>query len=235
MTPEGRIIVAYDGMSTPEAAALAKRLNGRAARIKLGKEFFTACGPQGARAVAESGLDLFLDLKFHDIPNTVAGAVRAAAPLRAKLLTVHAAGGPAMIRAAADAAAEAGATRPALLAVTMLTSLDDADAKAIGFAASTADMVVRLAKLAIDAGADGLVCSPREVARLRVELGETALLVCPGVRPAWAAKGDQKRVMTPGDAIRAGANYLVIGRPITQAAEPADAAQRIAEEIAAAT
>ncbi|MFC7332449.1 orotidine-5'-phosphate decarboxylase [Rhodocista pekingensis] len=242
MTPEtrsaraDRIFVALD---TPEVAAarqLAGRLAGTVGGLKLGLEFFVACGPDGIRAVTEgTGLPLFLDLKFHDIPNTVAGAVRSAVPLRPAFLTVHASGGRAMLRAAADAAAEEaerlGVPRPKLLAVTVLTSLGADDLAAVGQAGPVEDQVARLAELTAEAGIDGAVCSPAEVAPLRRRLDPGFTLMVPGIRPAWAAAGDQKRVMTPAEAVAAGADHLVIGRPITAAADPAEAARRIGTEL----
>lgn len=237
MQPTDRIFVAID---TPEAAParrLAESLRGLVGGVKLGLEFFVANGPAGVRAVTDRlDMPLFLDLKLHDIPNTVAGAVRAAVALRPAFLTIHAAGGPAMLHAAeeaaADEAARLGVARPKLLAVTVLTSLDAGDLDAVGQAGPVAAQVERLARLAVGACVDGVVCSPAEVAGLRAALGPDAVLMVPGIRPAWAAANDQKRVMTPGDAIAAGADHLVIGRPITGAADPAAAARRIAEELA---
>lgn len=226
------IFVAIDKPDTDAAAALAATLSGTVGGLKLGLEFFCAAGPAGIRAVAGAGgLPLFLDLKLHDIPNTVAGAVRSVLPLAPALLTIHAGGGPAMIRAAADAAAEAGAERPKILAVTVLTSLDPADLAAVGQDADPAAQVLRLARVARDNGADGVVCSPLEVAALRADLGDDFLLVVPGIRPAGSAKGDQKRVMTPAEAMHAGASHLVIGRPITGAPDPAAAAREIAASL----
>lgn len=198
--------------------------------IKLGLEFFLANGAAGYRAIA--GQPVFLDLKLHDIPNTVAGGVRAVLPLAPRLLTLHAAGGAAMIAAARQAADAAGAARPLLLAVTVLTSLDAAALTAIGVTASPAEQVVRLAKLAVAAGADGIVCSPLEVAAVRAALGPGPKLVVPGIRPAGAAAGDQARVMTPVEAVSAGADWIVVGRPITGATDPAIAAAAISAEIA---
>lgn len=232
LRPTERIFVALDTPDAPAAAALARQLAGRVGGIKLGKEFFTACGPDGVRTVSAAGVPLFLDLKFHDIPNTVAGAVRAALPLSPAILNVHAAGGAAMMRAARDAADAADGPKPMLIAVTVLTSLGDEDLRQIGVESSAAEQVVRLARLAQDCGLDGVVCSAREIAPIRAACGADFKLIVPGIRPAWAAKGDQKRVMTPADAIRAGADYLVIGRPITGAEDPLAAADRIAAELA---
>lgn len=221
---------ALDTTDAGRAVALAGSLAGLVGGIKLGLEFFTATGPSGVQEVAASGLPLFLDLKFHDIPNTVAGAIRGIAPLKPALATIHASGGAEMIRRAADAARDhAPGTR--ILAVTILTSLDQAGMTAIGYGGTLADQVKRLAGLAIENGADGLVCSPHEVKALRTLVGPGPLLVVPGIRPAWAESGDQKRVMTPAQARNEGADILVIGRPITAAADPAEAARRIAGEL----
>jgi orotidine-5'-phosphate decarboxylase len=232
--PEGRVLVALDTTDLARAQALARGLLGAVAGIKIGLELYSARGIEGVRALAEIGLPLFLDLKFHDIPNTVASAVRAALPLAPFLLTLHASGGPAMLRAAAEVAAEAGAARPRLLAVTVLTSLDDRDLRLVGQAGPVASQVLRLAETAQGAGIDGAVCSPREVALLRAKCGPGFLLVVPGIRPEWAAAQDQKRVMTPAEAVAAGADYLVVGRPITAAPSPREAAERIAAELAGA-
>jgi len=229
-----RILCAIDTRDADEAVLLADLLKGEIGGVKLGKEFFTAQGPQGVRQVAARGMKVFLDLKYHDIPNTVAGAVRAAADLGVAMLTVHASGGAAMLRAAAEAAAEAGPQRPIVLAVTVLTSLDDGDLAAVGQSGPVAAQVERLARLAHASGADGVICSPHEVARLRAALGPGFRLVVPGVRPAASGAGDQKRVMTPGQAIAAGADALVIGRPITTAGDPVAAARAIAADMAGA-
>jgi len=232
-----QIFLAIDTSDTAAAGAQAAATRGVIGGIKLGLEFFAAHGPRGVRAVAVDGLPLFLDLKLHDIPNTVAGAVRAVAPLRPALLTVHAGGGSDMLRAARDAAGEAaakgGGTRPGIIGVTVLTSLAEPDMDAVGQRGPIADQARRLAVLAKRCGLDGVVCSPHEIAALRAECGAGFLLIVPGIRPAWAATGDQKRVMTPAEAVRLGADCLVIGRPITAAADPAAAARRIAAEIAA--
>ena len=231
----GGILVGLDTTDLAIARGWARATRDSAAGIKLGLEFFNANGPAGVAEIAAAGAPLFLDLKFHDIPNTVAGAVRAVAPLKPMILNVHASGGAAMMRAAHDAAqdsaARLGVTPPKLIAVTILTSLGDADLSAIG-QPGAADQVRRLAALTQVCGLDGVVCSPHEIALLRRDLGPDFLLVIPGVRPSWAAAGDQKRVMEPRQAMEAGADYLVIGRPITAAADPAEAARRIASEIA---
>ncbi len=231
MQPTDRIFVALDTTDAEAAAKLAERLAGRVGGVKLGKEFFTACGPDGVRKVSAAGLPLFLDFKFHDIPNTVAGAMRAALGLAPFMINVHAAGGAEMMRAAAAAAAEAGDKRPLVLGVTVLTSLADDDLDATGVMGPTPDQVVRLAHLAQASGLDGVVCSAREIVALRGACGADFKLVVPGIRPEWAAADDQKRIVTPKDAIDLGADYLVIGRPITGADDPLAAAARIAEEI----
>jgi orotidine-5'-phosphate decarboxylase len=227
--------IALDTTDALKASELALRLHGHVGGIKLGLEFFTANGPSGVRQVTHDGERLFLDLKLHDIPNTVAGAVRAVVPLAPYLLTVHAAGGSAMMRAALDAAGEVATKlskpRPKIIGVTVLTSLANGDLQATGQQGPMLDQVRRLALLAQEAGSDGVVCSPHEVAALRAECGPDFLLVVPGIRPSWAAAGDQKRVMTPGEALRAGASYLVIGRPITGAENPAEAARQVEAEL----
>lgn len=228
-----RIFVALDTTDAAAAETLARRLKGLVGGIKLGKEFFTANGPAGVARIGTIGMPVFLDLKFHDIPNTVAGAVRAALALRPFMLNVHAAGGEAMMRAAAEAAA-AGRPKPLVVAVTVLTSLDERDLKATGILSPPADQAVKLARLAWAAGLDGVVCSAKEIVSMRGALGRDFRLVVPGIRPEWAAAGDQKRVVTPKEAIALGADYIVIGRPITGADDPVAAARRIADEIAGA-
>jgi len=227
-----RIFCAVDTTEIDTARTLAGRVSGAVGGVKLGLEFFIAHGPAGVRAViGEDGPPLFLDLKLHDIPNTVAGGVKAALPLKPAFMTIHTSGGPAMMRAAVEAASVAGADRPKILGVTVLTSLDDGDLGAVGQATPVGDQVVRLAKLAKDSGLDGIVCSPNEVAAIRAACGPDLILMVPGIRPAWAAANDQKRVMTPAEAVAAGADHLVIGRPITGDADPAAAARRIVAEI----
>lgn len=230
-----RIFAAVDTPDPRAASALCQALGGTVGGIKLGLEFFVANGPDAVRAARTEDQRLFLDLKFHDIPNTVAGAVQAACALEPELITIHAGGGPAMIEAARRAAEEAGgANRPRVIAVTVLTSLGDEDLQKVGQRPPAADQVLRLARLAHDSGADGAVCSPLEAAVLRADLGPNFLLVVPGVRPPGSAADDQKRVMTPKDAIAAGADILVIGRPITRAPDPAAAARDIAKGMAGA-
>ena len=230
----GRLIVALDAADPSRAAAWARAVAPHCGLVKLGLEFFLANGAAGLRAIATAAPDrpVFLDLKLHDIPATVAGAVRAVLPLAPRMLTLHAAGGAAMIAAARAAAEAAGPDRPLLLAVTVLTSLDDAALAAMGVADGAAAQVLRLARLAIDAGADGLVCSPQEVALLRAALGPGPKLVVPGIRPAGAAAQDQARTLTPEQAVAAGADWIVVGRPITAAPDPAAAARTISDAIA---
>jgi orotidine-5'-phosphate decarboxylase len=237
------VLAAIDTADLDAAAAQAGRLGPSVAGIKLGLEFYMAHGAPGYRRIAgivaaNGPAPIFLDLKFHDIPNTVAGAVRSVAPLEPLILNVHAAGGRTMMRAARDAATESAdklnLRRPMVIGVTVLTSLDDVDLRRVGQAVPARDQVLRLAELARESDLDGVVCSPQEIASLRERLGNDFLLVTPGIRPDWAAAGDQKRVMTPAEAARAGADYLVIGRPITADQDPAGAAGRIAAEIDAA-
>jgi orotidine-5'-phosphate decarboxylase len=228
------LIVALDTPSRARARDLRQKVAGAVGAFKIGKEFFTAEGPDGVRDVVGDA-PLFLDLKFHDIPNTVAGAVRSAMKLDPLILNVHASGGPAMMRAAAAAAAEgaqaAGRGRPLVIAVTVLTSLDENDLAAVGQRAPLEDQVTRLALLTAECGLDGVVCSPREIERLRRECGPDFKLVVPGVRPSWASGDDQKRTMSPAEAMAKGADYLVIGRPVSEAPDPTAAAYRILEEL----
>jgi len=228
-----RLIVALDVPSAAQARELAAQLHGICRWVKVGLELYLAAGTAIVEELTGRGFSVFLDLKFYDIPNTVAGAVRSAASMGASLMTIHAAGGAAMLRAAAEAAA-ATKNPPQLLAVTVLTSMDKQQLAAIGIEATAANQVLRLARMAIESEISGLVCSPEEVALLRRELGAEPRLVVPGIRPAGSAVGDQKRIATPADAIRAGASQLVVGRPITQAADPAKAAQAILDEITSA-
>jgi orotidine-5'-phosphate decarboxylase len=223
-----RIIVALDTGSPEAAMAAVSALAGEVGLFKVGMELFPLGGAGLIERIRATGAEVFLDLKFHDIPNTVAGAVRSAAALGVKFATVHASGGKAMLAAAAGAAAGSGTT---ILAVTVLTSLDDADLSSIGFALHTAEAVDRLARLAVEAGVGGIVCSAREAVSVRASVGPGAVLVTPGVRLPEDSAGDQKRVVTPFEAVRAGANYIVVGRPITKAADPVSAARKFAAEM----
>lgn len=220
------IFVAIDTPDLARALEIAASVQGHAGGVKLGLEFFSAQGPEGVRRIAALGLPVFLDLKLHDIPNTVAKAVEALAPLEPAILTVHAAGGNAMLRAAKAAAP----ARTKVVAVTVLTSLDQDDLAAAGIGGSPADQVARLAALARDSGVDGIVCSGAEVAAARAAW-PTGFLVVPGVRPAGTDLGDQKRVVTPAQALEDGASVLVIGRPITGAMHPAQAVAEIAAAL----
>jgi len=225
-----RVIVALDVPDIAGALALATRLDPRLCRVKVGKELFTAAGPAVVDALHQRGFEVFLDLKYHDIPNTVAGACRAAARLGVWMLNVHASGGEAMMRAARDAVA-AVSRPPLIIGVTILTSLGDADLEQVGFNGSASDAVVRLARLARACGLDGVVCSAQEAPALRQATGEDFLLVTPGIRLAGDARGDQVRVVTPPEAVRLGASYLVIGRPITGAADPIATLESIRQSL----
>jgi orotidine-5'-phosphate decarboxylase len=234
LAPRNAVFTAIDTTNLDAACSLGSTLGPVTGGIKLGKEFFTAHGPQGVLKVGGTEIPLFLDLKFHDIPNTVAGGVRAAANiLTPNMLTIHASGGPAMIRAAADASAEFGSARPLILAVTVLTSMDDDDLVSVGVNSTAEDQVLRLAELAQKNGADGVICSPREIAAIRNVCGPDFKLVVPGIRPIGTDHGDQKRVKTPPEAMADGASYLVIGRPITAADDPASAIGTILDSLAA--
>jgi orotidine-5'-phosphate decarboxylase len=233
-----RIIIALDVGTKREALALAGKLED--ARVfKIGMELFTAEGPALLEEAAALGKKTFLDLKYHDIPNTVGGAVRSAVRHGVHMLTLHTSGGKEMMAAAVGAAREESArmekTIPLLLGVTVLTSLKDDDLGEIGYGRSTADQVLRLALLAKTAGLDGVVCSPHEIEVIKRECGRDFLVVTPGIRPAWAAAQDQKRIMTPAEAVSKGANYLVIGRPVTASPSPNEAFFRIVSEIEAAS
>ncbi len=225
-----RIIVALDFPEAASALALAERLDPALCRVKVGKELFTAAGPELVRALATRGFEIFLDLKFHDIPNTVAAACRAAAGLGVWMVNVHASGGRRMMEAAREALADVP-QRPLLIAVTVLTSMSTEDLGEVGVADAPAVQVLRLARLARSCGLDGVVCSAQEAALLRAELGGAFRLVTPGIRPAGAEADDQRRVMTPAQALRAGATDLVIGRPITGASDPLVVLQGIQSEI----
>ena len=227
------VIVALDFPDAASALALVTQLDPAQCRLKVGKELFTSAGPQMVRSLVARGFSVFLDLKFHDIPNTVAGACRAAADLGCWMINVHATGGAAMLSAARAALGEAP-DRPLLIAVTVLTSTDEAGLHAVGVAGSIAEQVARLALLSANAGLDGVVCSPLEIDLLRKQRGAAFKLVTPGVRPAASSLDDQVRVATPGAAIAAGAHYLVVGRPVTRAPDPLAVLAAINAEIAAA-
>jgi orotidine-5'-phosphate decarboxylase len=230
LLPKDRLAIALDVADEHEALKLVDRLGNTCQWFKVGMELYYAAGNGIIQQLRDRGFNVFLDLKLHDIPNTVAGAVRSAAKAGASLLTVHAGGGAAMMSAAAEAASAPGS--PRLLAVTVLTSMDANQLAGIGITASPADQVLRLARLAKNSGINGMVCSAEEVAMLRKETGPDSLLVIPGIRPAGSSVEDQKRVATPTQAIANGASMLVVGRPITRAADPAAAAQAILNEIA---
>lgn len=226
-----RIVIALDYAEPRLALDMVDRLEPSRCRLKVGKELFTRGGPQLVENLRSKGYDVFLDLKFHDIPNTVAGACSAAAELGVWMVNVHALGGQRMMAAAREAVDKAKQP-PLLIAVTILTSMGEQDIHEVGLAGLPADNVSRLAALAQRAGMDGVVCSPQEVAMLRQQAGDTFRLITPGIRPAWSAKGDQTRITTPADAVRLGADYLVIGRPITAAEEPMSALEAIELELA---
>ena len=224
------LILALDCETADEAAPILRQLSGRLRWVKIGLQMFTANGPDYVRRVADQGFNVFLDLKLHDIPNTVAKAVQSLAPLPIGMLTLHTSGGREMMEWAVKAQRQ---YKPdlQLLGVTVLTSMDDTALNGTGVPGSAAAQVERLAKLAAAAGMSGLVCSPHEVAPLRAALPAGVQLVTPGVRPADSAKDEQKRVMTPGDAARAGSSYIVVGRPILRAADPAAAAAAILRDL----
>jgi len=232
--PSGpRVIVALDFPGADAALDMARRLDPARCRVKVGKELFTSGGPLLVARLRSMGYDVFVDLKFHDIPNTVAAACRAAANDGAWMLDVHAAGGRRMMAAAREAI-ESCAHRPLLVGVTVLTSLEATDLAETGVVGTPEEQVLRLARLARDSGLDGVVCSPREAALLRSDCGNGFVLVTPGVRPASAAADDQARIATPAQAIADGSHYLVVGRPITLAADPCAALDSINAEIAGA-
>ena len=224
------IIVALDHASAAQALDLARRLSPSLCRVKVGKELFTRCGPELVENLHRLGFEVFLDLKFHDIPNTVAGAVRAAADLGVWMVNVHASGGSRMMSAAV-AAISGMARRPLLIGVTVLTSMSDQDLLEVGCSASPGEQVMRLAALAANSGLDGVVCSPLEASALRRAQGDNFCLVTPGIRLAGDESSDQRRVATPAAALAAGSDYLVIGRSITAAADPLAALHRASEQL----
>lgn len=226
----GRLIVALDFSSAAEAQRIVQAVGDSASIYKVGKQLFTAEGPQVVRDLVSSGRKVFLDLKFHDIPNTVAGAVKSASDLGVSMLTIHASGGSKMLKAATDAARDAS-IRPLILAVTVLTSLAIKDLQDLGITGSVQQQVLRLAALALDEGCGGIVASAQEAGALRRELGVGFRIVTPGVRPGGSDIGDQARIVSPADAIKAGATHIVVGRPITGAADPKAAAEAIIAEM----
>ena len=221
MSNQSHIIVALDYADEKSALNLVNQLEPESCRLKVGKEMFTRLGPQFVETLTNKGFDVFLDLKFHDIPNTVARACAAACDLGVWMVNVHASGGRRMMEAAREEIAKAS-HQPLLIAVTILTSLDTDDIHEIGYSGTPADNVQRLAALTHQSGLDGVVCSPKEVTSLRTALPDDFLLVTPGIRPEGSVADDQRRTMTPADAIKAGSSYLVMGRPITQADNPMD-------------
>ncbi|GAA5525350.1 orotidine 5'-phosphate decarboxylase [Microbulbifer aestuariivivens] len=225
------VIVALDYDSAEAALAMADRLDPSLCRVKVGKELFTIAGPNVVRQLVARGFEVFLDLKFHDIPNTVAAAVRAAAELGVWMVNVHASGGARMMKAAVEALAPYGETRPLLIGVTILTSTAPEELLETGVTRSLQEQVLALASLAKSCGLDGVVCSAQEAAALRHECGEDFALVTPGIRPSGSAADDQRRIVTPAQALELGSSYLVVGRPITAAQDPALALKKILAEI----
>jgi orotidine-5'-phosphate decarboxylase len=223
---DSKIIVALDYPTMDAAVALANQLDPQRCKLKVGKELFTRSGPRVVEQLTTAGFDIFLDLKYHDIPTTVAKACRAAADLGVWMMNVHTLGGPAMMTAARDALAQ-DENRPLLIGVTLLTSMDEATFQHIGLTGTISDTVLRLAQLADQSGLDGVVCSAQEATQLRTQHGEQFQLVTPGIRPANSDTGDQHRTMTPAEAVAAGSSYLVIGRPITGANNPMQALEAI--------
>ena len=232
MNQEARVIVALDFDDADKAMALVDQLDPGACKLKVGKEMFTLFGPEFVKSLIAKGFDIFLDLKFHDIPNTVAKACKAAAEMGVWMVNVHASGGMEMMKAAKNAIASSSHPQTKLIAVTVLTSMDQAQLNDVVPEVSPAEQVKKLAQLTADSGLDGVVCSAKEAVMLRETHNDEFLLVTPGIRPAGADVGDQKRVMTPVDAIDAGVSYLVMGRPITQAENPLAALQSVNQSLA---
>ena len=231
MTQDARVIVALDFDNVEQANQLVEQLEPSACKLKVGKEMFTLFGPEFVKSLINKGFDVFLDLKFHDIPNTTSAAVAAAAELGVWMVNVHASGGEKMMVACRERLESFGNDRPLLIAVTVLTSMSDEDLAGIGIASSAEAHVSRLATLTKNSGLDGVVCSAQEAPRLKAEQGSDFQLITPGIRPLTADKGDQQRIMTPTDALKAGSDYLVIGRPITQAPDPLAALKAIYAEV----
>lgn len=233
MQVDPKIIVALDYDNQQDAMFMAQCLDPQRCRLKVGKELFTIAGPELIKSLHQLGFEVFLDLKFHDIPNTVAKAVLAAAKLGVWMVNVHASGGSEMMETTIAAMQTAGGKQPLLIAVTVLTSMDADGLRETGINQTPAERVLELAKLTQNSGLAGVVCSAQEAQLLKQELGSEFILVTPGIRPAFASVGDQKRIMTPAQAIAAGSDYLVIGRPITQADDPMHALELIEAEILA--
>lgn len=235
LEPSKRIIVALDTTDLSRAKDLSRTLRGYVGGVKIGKELFTSHGPNGVRAILELGLPIFLDLKFHDIPNTVSGAMRSALELTPKIVNVHASGGKAMMKAAQEVVTETaqrlGIEKPLLLGVTVLTSLDINDLASIGINSSLSEQVMRLADLSQESGLDGVVCSATDVEKIRNNCGQEFVLLTPGIRPKWSMANDQKQVVSPSNAVAKGSDYLVIGRPITEADSPTEAVRLIIDEL----
>jgi orotidine-5'-phosphate decarboxylase len=229
------IICALDTKDTKRAKELALSIKDNVAMVKCGLEFFTKNGAEGIKEIASTGLDIFLDMKFHDIPNTVAEAIRSAVHLDVRIITIHTLGGKTMMEAAAKAARQeselTGKQKPLIIGVTVLTSMDDEELEGIGIKTNTANQVELLAKLAKESGLDGIVCSPHEIKKVKSVCGNDFITVVPGIRPLSSDKDDQKRVMTPKEAINNGADYIVIGRPITKAEKPSIAAKEIYDSL----
>jgi len=230
-TDKKRVIVALDYPNKEQALAMAAQLNPTQCRVKVGKELFTRCGPDIVESLQSAGFDVFLDLKFHDIPNTTAKAVRAAAELGVWMVNVHASGGRKMMEAAKNELEQVNGANTLLIAVTVLTSMERSDLIDIGLDIDPLEQVKRLAQLTEQSGLDGVVCSAQEVTPLRQVISQDFKLITPGIRPADAEVGDQKRIMTPADAIKAGSDYLVIGRPVTQSPSPISALGNIESEL----
>ena len=231
MESKNRIFVALDTPDLEYALALSKDLLGFIGGVKLGKEFFTANGLDGVKKIAKSGMPIFLDLKFHDIPNTVAGAVKSSLQVNPSIITIHASGGRAMLEAAANMVEQKPAPKPLLIGVTLLTSIDNEDLTQIGITQPLEDHVLLLAELAKSSGLDGVVCSAKEVSIIKQAFGDLLKIIVPGIRPNLSGQNDQKRFVTPGQAIKNGADLLVIGRPITETLDPVEATMEIVNEI----
>lgn len=231
MKKQNPVFCAIDVPNIDSAVNICSEIKEFVGGFKLGLELFMATGAKGYREIAKIGLPIFLDVKLHDIPNTVKGALNSLLPLEPSFITIHTSGGETMMRTAAETAAKAGKGKTKLLGVTVMTSLDSSDMEKVGQDTEIKRQVLRLAQLAKNSGLDGVVCSPEEISFLREQLGHDFILMVPGIRPEWTSANDQKRVMTPREAIKAGATYIVIGRPITSAESPMEAAKKIYEEI----